>query len=365
MRIVIIGGHFSPALSLIEQLAGNEIFVIGRKYTFEGDKTESYEYKVCAGRHITFIELRTGRLQRRFSTHTVPSLLKTSYGYIQALLILRKIKPDIVVGFGGYVSLPVCFAARHLRIPILIHEQTQGAGLANRIIGRFATKVALSFEASRKYFSPKKIVMTGNPIRSEVFEIKEKIKIDTTKPLLYVTGGSGGSHAINLLIGALLDKLLMHYSIIHQTGDSSFNDYERLAEQKNRLPDMLKDRYVVQRFISLEEIGWVMKHANLIISRSGINTVSELLTLHKKSILIPLPHGQKNEQMANAQLAKNEGIAEILEQSEATPDKLLSLITYMMEHADNYARPNHSYEHFQKAGKNLLTVLQSIHAKKS
>jgi len=363
MRVVIIGGHFSPALALIEELKGHDIFVVGRRYTFEGDKTESYEYKVCEGRHIPFIELRTGRLQRKFTRHTIPSLLRTSYGYFQALSILKQLRPEVVVGFGGYLSLPVCFAAKQLNIPIIIHEQTLGAGLANRFISRFATKVCISYQQSKKYFPQKKVVVTGNPLRSEVFTEIDRIDIDRTKPLLYVTGGSGGSHAINLLIDAALDTLLSSYSIIHQTGDSSFGDYERLSQQRIKLGETYKKRYVVQKFISLEEIGWVLRHADVVIGRSGINTTSELLALQKKCILIPLPYGQKNEQLSNAQLAKSEGIAEILLQHEASVDRLVSLLDYMMKHHTDYEKTKNSYEYFKRAGKNLLTVLQSIHAK--
>ena len=168
MKIVICGGHLSPALSLLEVMPKHvEVIFIGRKYVFEKEKVLSLEYKVVKEKNIPFYPLTTGRFQRKFTLETIPSLLKFPIGFFQSITILRKEKPNVVVGVGGYISLPVCLAALLLGIPVVIHEQTQEAGFANKLISHFARKVCISWESSRKFFPEKKIVLTGNPIRKE------------------------------------------------------------------------------------------------------------------------------------------------------------------------------------------------------
>src|SRR3990167_6775375 len=166
MKIVIIGGHLTPALSVIEALPKDaQILYIGRKYSLEGDKALSLEYQAITKKGIPFSAIKTGRLQRRITRYTLPSLVKIPYGFGQSLTILRRFKPNVVVGFGGYVSLPVILAAKTLKIPIVIHEQTLEAGFTNKIVAGFADKICISFESSHKYFPKEKTVLTGNPIR--------------------------------------------------------------------------------------------------------------------------------------------------------------------------------------------------------
>ncbi|MEK7451076.1 MAG: glycosyltransferase, partial [Patescibacteria group bacterium] len=164
MRVIIIGGHLSPALSIIEKLPKTDkVLFIGRKYVFEGDQALSLEYKTIQSLKIPFVNLITGRLQRKFTKHTIPSLLKLPYGFMRSILALIKFQPDVVLSFGGYLSFPVVLSAFLLRIPIVIHEQTLEAGLANKILSVFAKKICISWETSRKFFPKGKIVLTGNP----------------------------------------------------------------------------------------------------------------------------------------------------------------------------------------------------------
>jgi UDP-N-acetylglucosamine--N-acetylmuramyl-(pentapeptide) pyrophosphoryl-undecaprenol N-acetylglucosamine transferase len=200
MKIVLIGGHLSPALSILEALPKDtETLFIGRKYGLEGDNALSLEYKTIAELKVPFVALNTGRWQRKLTKYTFSSLLKLPFGVIKSFLTLVKFRPDVVVGFGGYVSVPVVLCAYLLRIPIVIHEQTLEAGLANRFLAKLATKICISWQASQKYFPKEKIVFTGNPVRK--LKIKnEKLKIKNNLPMIYITRGSSGSHSINLLI---------------------------------------------------------------------------------------------------------------------------------------------------------------------
>lgn len=339
MKIIIIGGHITPALAVIDALEQKaEIVFLGRKYSFEGDKAESLEYQTIRKRGIKFITITTGRLQRSFSHRSLISFIKVPYAVVQSLRILQKEKPNVVVGFGGYVSVPICLAASLLKIPIVIHEQTLGAGLANKFISRFAAKVCVSWKQSLKYFPEEKTVITGNPLRKFVNDSSfALLKSESQLPLLFITGGSTGAHFINVLIEGCLEELLRRFRIIHQTGDSKeFGDFNRLQLIRDTLPLKFKERYELVKFINPEEIGEVIRRSELIVSRSGMNTVTEILYFGKPALLIPLPHGQKNEQLINAQFLKKTGLGNYKLQSELNSISLLREIEYMYDQKQKF-----------------------------
>src|SRR5690606_18186799 len=174
------------------ELKNNDILYIGRKYALEGDKAVSLEYQTITSMNISFQEIKTGRLQRSFTKYTFPSLAKIPVGFAQAIYILNNFKPDVVVGFGGYVSVPVIMAADFLKIPTIIHEQTLEAGAANKFLGKIVDKVCISFEQSAKYFPKDKIVLTGNPIRKSISKPSKKYTLPSGFPILYITGGKIG-----------------------------------------------------------------------------------------------------------------------------------------------------------------------------
>ena len=145
MKILITGGHFSPALAVIEGIRPkDDVLVVGRKHALEGDSGLSFEYEVAKKHSIPFVEISTARIQRVLTKHTLFSVLKFPVGLTQAFFILKKYKPDIVLTFGGYIAVPIAIASYVLDIPIVIHEQTQKAGLANRLIALFAKKTSPS-----------------------------------------------------------------------------------------------------------------------------------------------------------------------------------------------------------------------------
>lgn len=337
MKIVIVGGHLAPALSVIQSLPKEtQILFLGRKYALEGDNALSLEYQKITAMDIPFINLTTARLQRKFTRHTLTSLFKLPLGSLQALKELMKFQPDCVVCFGGYVQVPVAFAAYLLNIPIITHEQTRKAGLANKIIAPFVTKICISWEESKKYFPENKTILTGIPIRKEFFE--------TTKPspsnikTIYITGGSLGAHAINILIEGCITNLLTNnnFHIIHQTGDAQeYKDYDRLEKMRQTLPKELQDKYKIVKFTDPSESAHAMSSADLVISRSGMNTVAELLYLNKPCLLIPLPHSQANEQLENALFLEKQGLAKVLNQKDLTPEILYSQITSIIAKLNN------------------------------
>lgn len=368
MKIAFTGGHLTPALAVIDSLSKDiEIIFIGRKYSLEGDKALSLEYRIITERNIKFIPITTGRLQRKISRNTLVSLFKIPSGMVEALIVLIKNKPDIVVGFGGYISLPVGFAAKLLNIPLVIHEQTLDSGLANKILAKYAQKICISWKQSEKYFPKHKTILTGNPI---IKSFNNKIDLpvsDENLPLIFITGGSTGSHVINDLILNILEKVLRKYKIIHQTGDSKeFHDYEQLEKFKKNLPYKLQNRYFLQKFIEPNKMISIMQRSDLIIARSGMNTVTELLSIGKPCLLIPLQHGQKNEQLKNAELIKKIGIGDFLTQSELDSEKLYENIERMMFNLSKYKIHTASAKQVvsQDASKNIIKVIYDAVKKK-
>lgn len=369
MKVVITGGHLSPALSVIQALPRDaEVIFAGRKYGLEGDKALTLEYKMVKDLNVEFVDIKTGRFQRTFTRRAIPSFFKFPGGLYSSHLLLKKFRPDVVLGFGGYVSFPVCLAAFMLGIPVVIHEQTLEAGFSNKIISKWARKICISWESSRIYFPSNKVVFTGNPLREEI--LNSKLETRSTAqgsklPIIYITGGSLGSHFINTLVEGCIKTLLTKFIIIHQTGDSrEFNDFERLEELKKTLPQDLRERYILKKIVDNFEIGPTLSSASLVIGRAGINTVTELIFLKKPALLIPLPISQNNEQVKNALFIKNLGLAEFLYQDRLTSSILLKKINDMMGNIASYKINNSQALINKNAAKEILAVVKDVSQKK-
>lgn len=340
MKLAIIGGHLSPALSIIQNLPKNwEVVFIGRKMVFEGDDSLSLEYLTIEKLGIPFENLTTGRLQRKFTRNTITSLFKIPIGLKNALAILRKQKPDAILGFGTYLQPPIVLAATILGIPVIIHEQTLEAGFSNKVCAKFAKKICISWESSRPFFPKEKIILTGIPIREETIKASvEKSAEKNEIPQIFIAGGSSGSHFINQLIAPILENLLTDYKIIHQTGDSrEFKDFEYLSNLRSKFSEKSRRNYTLEKFIEPDKFPFILKDSSLMISRAGMNTISELLFLKKPCILIPIPFSQKKEQLKNAEYLSKAGLAVVIEQKNATSTLLNQKIINMLENIDKFS----------------------------
>lgn len=333
LKVVICGGHLTPALGLIEYLEKRkdyQIYYIGRKYALEGDKALSLEYLTIRKMGLPFYVLHFGRLQRSFTRYTLLSLAKLPASVVQCFFILHKIKPAVIVSFGGYVALPICVSAWVLGIPIITHEQTHILGLSNRIIGRFAKVLALSWEET-KYLSPGgKTAVTGNPV-SEYKYLKKGDNFlnfgNQSLPLIYITGGSLGSAVINKIIEEILPDLSSRFRIIHQTGSANNEkDFQRLQKLKNLLPKLLQRNYKLVKHIDPTTIGSILSSCQLVIGRAGANTVFEVQYTAKVAIFIPLPWSADNEQEENSRRLANFGSVVVIKQDKLTSKLLLNTI---------------------------------------
>lgn len=363
MRVLIIGGHLSPALSVIEHLKGEDIYFVGRKYGLEGDKALTLEYQTINNLGIPFFEITTGRVTRTLSKHTLLSISKMPLGFAKAVSIIKKVKPDVILGFGGYVSVPVVTAGSLLGIPIVLHEQTLEAGLANKVLARFATKICISFESSREYFPKNKSILTGLPLKKDILDAKKTAKSKNSVPLIYITGGSAGSHKINDMVYKNLPKLLEKFKIVHQTGDAhEFMDFDRLTELKNSLGQKLKDNYEIHKFLNSSQVVNFMVNADLVVSRSGANTVAELIFLEKPSFLIPLHFSQRDEQLKNARLAAKLGIAKVVDETLLTEEGFLETINEMIQNIKTFKLNEQNIINADGAEK-IVRVIQNVSKK--
>lgn len=322
------GGHIFPAMSAAAKLKQRPevkeiLFVCSLKIQ---------DAETIAENNYAFRAICISPLSYSFlSLNYWKSLIKLVCSFIQCFIIIREYRPDCVVGFGGYVSLPVVFVARLFKIPALIHEQNLIIGSANRFLSLIAKKIALSFKESSNFFRSKsKIIITGNPVRFDMLEnitrvsALEKFDLGTEKTTILVFGGSQGSSKINQTLTEMFnnmgklkrDKL----QIIHITGK---NDYKFIEEQYQKL-DI---KYRCYSF--LKDINYAYVAADLVISRAGASAISEISYFRKPAILIPYP-GKKVHQKDNALfLSKNEAAVVIADErlsASGLKDEITSLL---------------------------------------
>jgi len=334
-KIIICGGHHNSALVVAEELIkrSDQVFWFGHKYSMIGDKNPSAEYLEVTRKEIPFIEIKAGKFQRKFRFWQ--NIFRIPVGFWQSLKALRRIKPDLILSFGGYLALPVAIVGYLLGIPIVTHEQTTVSGIANRLIAKVAKKIFITFESSAKYYPREKVVFTGLPVRKEIFGKREKLFFNDQRTI-YITGGKQGAHFINEAVFKVLPQLMEKFNIIHQCGSASqFNDYEKALKIKSGLGDKQKN-YLVKEYFFPEEIGSVFNSADFLVSRAGAHTVYELMVLNKPAILIPIPWSNRNEQEENAKMLVSFGLAKILSQKDLEQGKLLETILEFDRNLEKY-----------------------------
>lgn len=358
-KIVICGGHLTPTLALIDELISKKdlkIIFFGRKYATEGSKNLSAEYQVVSKLNIKFYSIIAGRLQRKFTKFTIPALFKIPIGFGQSLLFLLLTRPHIIVSFGGYLSLPVVFAGWLLGIKSITHEQSITLGLANKMNSLFVEKIYLSWPQTIKFLNSQNHQVIGNLTRKAIFKKEtstskiQKFFIESTEKLILVMGGNQGSHYINNLIFDLLPKLY-GYRLIHQVGTANYKgdlDKAKAINKKNYLP---------LEYIDQENIGAIFSRADLIISRSGANTVWDLAICAKAAILIPLPIAASGEQEKNAQILEKAGSGIVVNQKDLNANKLKARIDYLFKNLAKFQKNAQNFS--QTLPKDATTILES------
>ncbi|OGG24572.1 hypothetical protein A3A79_05300 [Candidatus Gottesmanbacteria bacterium RIFCSPLOWO2_01_FULL_43_11b] len=327
MKILITGGHITPALAVAEEIRERypdwELVLVGRRFSLEANKIQSEEERLAKKYNLEFIPFKTGRFTRAFALTTLISLSNVPVGFISAINIVSSVRPNLIISFGGYIALPVVIAGKLMGIPTVTHEQTRKRGLSNRIIGLFARKVCVSYP-------DQKGVYTGLPIRRSIFEkSKPPAGVDSKRPLLFFSGGSTGSQSLNTIFFECITLLTKRYMVVHQTG--------RASESKQM------ENYQSFPYIDLPEYAWILQNAKLIIGRSGANTAGEVAALGKVALWIPLPWSGANEQYENAAFLVNKGTSELIQQKNLTQATLISMIEKMVSNYESYKNNAEKY----------------------
>ncbi|MBC8143337.1 MAG: UDP-N-acetylglucosamine--N-acetylmuramyl-(pentapeptide) pyrophosphoryl-undecaprenol N-acetylglucosamine transferase [Armatimonadetes bacterium] len=348
------GGHVSPALAVVQTLrewASRPNAVFAPEFLYVGSET-GIEAKLAREAGMPFAAVATGKLRRSskgllglFTVANARDALRVPVGAWQSLGVVRGFKPDVVLATGGYVSVPPVVAAGLLRVPVLVHEQTATFGLANRIAGRFATRIALSFGDSMGALPANlraKAVVSGNPVRATIFGGDKAAAMkrygfasaDDGLPCVYVTGGAQGSQIINRALEAALPELLKRCRTVHQCGkqpDGAEQDYDRLTRKRSALPQNLQERYHVTPFVETGEIGDLFALTDLLVGRSGAGTVTEVCAVGLAAVFVPLEPTSGNEQIKNAKRLEEVGAARIVPQADCSGATIYKSIRELLD----------------------------------
>lgn len=282
-------GSVSPLLAVAEKYEADYLFI---------GSEDGPERKLLEKVDMNFVSISSGKLRRYFDWQNIVDIFKVKLGFFQSLKILFKYKPDIVLTAGSFVAVPVAWAAWFLRIPVIVHQQDIQVGLANKLMAPIAKKITVTFKDQTKDFNHKKVVVTGNPVRS----IKDNTEY---KPIVVITGGGKGARSMNDFVNKFIPLLLEKYEVHHLLGNSNW-------DQKYEAEGYFAYKFISQGMINL------LSQADIIISRSGMSLITEAASLKKALVLVPIPdsHQERNANFFaknNAAIVVRQGSDQIMQ----------------------------------------------------
>lgn len=322
----------------MEQYPASEILFVGAKGRMEMTKVAEAGYEI--------IGLNISGFQRRLTLENLQFPLKVISSFLSSIRILKKFKPQVVVGFGGYASSPITLAAAKKNVPIVLQEQNSYAGLANKAVAKRASKICVAYHNMGQFFPSEKIELTGNPIRKNIALALRRedginqFGLDDTKKTILIVGGSLGARTINEAIIQNIERLLLsNHQVIWQTGSFYYKEMlERLA------PFDLKNIKVLE---FIKEMDKAYAAADLVIARAGALTISELSVIGKAVVFVPSPNVAEDHQTKNAMALVEKNAAEIIEDKDAIND----LVDKAFELLENETRLEELEKNIIKLGK--------------
>jgi UDP-N-acetylglucosamine--N-acetylmuramyl-(pentapeptide) pyrophosphoryl-undecaprenol N-acetylglucosamine transferase len=349
------GGHVLPIIALVREIR-LQADKKPLEFLYMGPK-DSFAQMLLEQEGIATYRVLSGKVRRYDFVKSIPRNLldvfvKLPIGFLQAFFRIFVLAPDLIVSKGGHGSVPSALAGWLLRTPVILHESDIVPGMANRVVGKFASQIFVSFP-NTQYFPKNKMTQVGNPIRRKIVltgskeEAKQLFHLTGTKPVILITGGSQGAQRINDMLLAILNNALQDYEIIHQTGESNFTQVQ--AEAEVVAGKDLRQFYHPIGFLKETQLRHAYAAADLIISRAGSGSIFEIAALKKPSILIPLPEAAQNHQIENAYAYQSTGACMVLEENNISPNFFLERVHYlfsdpkelenMRQAAINFARP--------------------------
>lgn len=351
MRIVFTGGgtggHFYPIIAIAESLRKIEKETAQKKFELFYFSSNEHNKEDLKKLDIQFKKIPAGKIRTYWSIKNVLDKFKTLFGAIIAIGRLFALYPDVVFGKGGYASFPTVFAARILAIPVVIHESDVIPGRVNKWAGKFANRVALSWAEAGEYFKQDITAHTGQPIRKELLDptpegAYEAFSLDPNLPVITILGGSQGAKRINENILDILPTLIERAQVIHQTGETNYEDVmnrSSIVLEKNDY----KNRYHPYTFLNVEQMKKMAAITSLIISRSG-SVIFEIAVWGIPSILIPIPENISRDQTKNAFSYARAGATSVIEEENLSPHLFIAEINKILGSQE-------AYENMKKAAK--------------
>lgn len=353
MRVIIAaagtGGHINPGIAIANKIKekekNSEIIFIGTTRGLENDLVPRAGYKLKT--------IEAYGLSKKISIENIKKMCKTIKGYGEAKKIIKEFKPDIVIGTGGYICGATILGAHKLKIPTLLHESNSFPGKAIKMLSKNVDTILVSFKDTiPRIKNAKNIVYTGTPVKikkqnygiNEKLEIIKKLGLTETKPIILVFGGSQGAKKINDAVFEIAkNKLNTKYQIIWATGPKQYDIIKEDIKSINMDIEKIDGIKIVPYIYNMQE---VMNISDVIVSRSGAMTITEISNLGKPSVLIPLPNVSHNHQLYNAKVLENINAAKIILNDELNGNNLNSTIEEIIK--------NKSV--MEQMGKNALSV---------
>lgn len=332
MKVIVAaggtGGHIYPALAIIERIKKEnkdcEVLYIGT--------TDRMEKDIVPKKGIPFHGIEIKGLDRKHLLRNFSVMKKFLSAISESKKIIKEFKPDIVIGVGGYITAPVLYAAHKLGVKTMIHEQNSIPGLSNKFLARFVDTICVSLPGSIQYFPSKKTVYTGNPRSEEILNIKKVKKskygfVDSKKLVLIVMGSLGSTTMTKKLKSAIRCFRDKPYQVLVVTGKAYYDSYQDVEKLDN-----------VRLIPYTEELIQIMKDTDLMVSRAGASTISEITGIGLPSILVPSPYVTHNHQYLNAKELEDAGACKILEEKDFDGETLCRLIDEVFSDKESYMK---------------------------
>ncbi len=319
---------------------------------------------------VPFQAISTGKLRRYFSWENFIDPFKVVAGVWEAWRALRAFKPDVVFSKGGFVSLPVVFAAAKLRVPVILHEADVEPGLSHRMCAKFAKIICVSWGETMKAFTAKKVLWTGMPVRREVSSgVREKglefLGFSGRKPVLLVMGGSLGAQSVNRLVWSVLPELVRVYDVVHVTGPQEVKSHDGvMGEVMEHAMETPRAHYRAFPYLQAELFD-VYACADVVVSRAGASALAELCVLGKPCVLIPLGASQsRGDQIVNAEVLASAGAAKVYMSDWNEPSKFVEMVCELGEDARRRAALSDAMQVFgerhRRAVGQIAEVIMSV-----
>lgn len=332
------GGHFYPLIAIAEKLIdiSDNNKIIDLKLYYMADKP--YDSKILYEHNITFIKVPAGKLRLYFSIKNLLDPFKTMFGAFVGFFNMFFVYPDVVISKGGYAAFPAVFAAKLLRIPIIVHESDSFPGKMNLWTSKFAKYVAISWPEAINYLPKEKTALTGQPIRKSILHgskegAYEFFNFKKDLPTILVIGGSQGAEKINNIIIESLPELLKNYQIIHQTGHKNIEEVRLRSKLFLDLNKDFSERYFTIAYLNDLHTRMAAGISDLVISRAG-SAIFEIASWGIPSILIPITNSNGDHQRKNAFSYARAGACGVIEESNLTKNLFTSEVTKLINNKE-------------------------------